>query len=122
MSTGIRKLEMKTFSRSVAMGYETEDEMFGIPVYRFSPVANVFYSPYNNPINKCFCLSPQTPEKCNFDGILDLSSCYSGAPLILSNPHFRRASKVVTQNVVGLSPEEELHETFVDIEPVILLK
>jgi hypothetical protein len=104
------------------MGYEMEDELHGINFYRFSPVANVFYSLYNNTKNKCFCLSPQTPEKCNFDGIQDLSSCYSGAPLILSNPHFRRASYVIAQSVVGLSPEKELHQTFVDVEPVILIE
>lgn len=101
------------------MSYELEDESFGIPYYRFSPVANIFYGPYNNPKNKCFCLSPQTPEKCNFDGILDLSTCYSGAPLILSNPHFRRASDLIAKSVIGLSPEEQLHETIVDVEPVI---
>ena len=51
-------------------------------------------------------------------GILDLSSCTSGAPLILSNPHFRRTSQVIAKSVVGMSPNEELHESYVEIEPV----
>lgn len=105
--------------RSIEMSYEDFYQVDGIPVYRFSPVDNIFYSLHHNVKNKCFCLTPQKPEKCNFIGILDLYSCSSGAPLILSNPHFRRSSEVIAKSVVGLSPEERLHQTFVEIEPVI---
>ena len=102
--------------RSIEMNYENYYEIDGIPLYRFSPVNGIFYSK-----NKCFCLSPEKPEKCNFIGILDLSSCTSGAPLIASNPHFRRASEVIVKSVVGLTPDDQIHKSFVEIEPVIHL-
>ena len=105
--------------RSIEMSYEDFYEVEGIPVYRFSPVDNIFFSLHHNKKNKCFCLSPEKPEKCNFIGILDLFSCSSGAPLILSNPHFRRSSEVIGKSVVGLSPEERLHQSYTEIEPVI---
>jgi hypothetical protein len=100
------------------MSYESQEDIDGIPIYRFSPVDNAFYSPKHNKDNTCYCLSPKTPEKCNFIGILDMSSC-TGAPLILSNPHFRRTSEVIAKSIDGLSPEERLHHTFIEVEPVI---
>ena len=104
------------------MSFEDFLELEGIPLLRFSPVDNVFHSPFHNTKNKCYCLSPEKPEKCNFIGILDLSSCTSGAPIILSNPHFRRTSEVIAKSVVGLIPDEELHRSYVEIEPVIHFK
>lgn len=101
------------------MSFENYYDFEGIPLFRFTPIDNVFHSPYLNRKNKCYCLSPEKPEKCNFMGILDLSSCHSGAPLILSNPHFRRSSEVIAKSVIGLTPDEELHESFVEIDPVI---
>lgn len=39
-------------------------------------------------------------------------------PVYISLPHFLHASESVLNSVEGLSPNEEEHETYLDIEPV----
>ncbi|XP_054163914.1 platelet glycoprotein 4-like [Oppia nitens] len=103
--------------RSIEMGYDNTYDIDGISIYRFSPVDNIFYGPKSNPKNRCYCLSPNNPEKCNFIGIVDLSSC-RGSPLILSNPHFWRTSDILSKSVVGLNADEQLHQSFIEVEPI----
>ena len=43
---------------------------------------------------------------------------YIGVPVIMSNPHFYEASKQYLSAVDGLNPKAELHESYVDLEPV----
>lgn len=39
-------------------------------------------------------------------------------PIIGSNPHFLDADKSVQDAVAGLAPDEALHRSFMDIEPI----
>lgn len=41
-----------------------------------------------------------------------------GRPVFISLPHFLHASDSILHDVEGLSPNEEEHETFLDVEPV----
>lgn len=41
-----------------------------------------------------------------------------GRPVYISLPHFLHASESILHDVEGLSPNEEEHETFLDVEPV----
>ena len=43
---------------------------------------------------------------------------FVGAPIVMSQPHFYQGAKQYKDAVRGLHPEKELHETFVDVEPV----
>lgn len=41
-----------------------------------------------------------------------------GKPIFLSLPHFLYGSDFLLEQVSGLNPSKEEHETFVDVEPV----
>lgn len=56
-------------------------------------------------------------EQCSA-GIIKLSACREGKPLAASTPHFLYGEERDVENVNGLHPVEELHETFIDLEPM----
>ncbi|XP_040273892.1 lysosome membrane protein 2 isoform X2 [Bufo bufo] len=101
--------------RSVYAVYEASESVKGIPVFRFTPPAKVFANVTINPDNAGFCV----PEgNCLPSGLLNVSACKQGAPIILSSPHFYQAEESVIANVVGMNPKKEYHETFLDISPL----
>jgi hypothetical protein len=79
---------------------------------------SLFASPDKNPDNKCYCRTPKNYKKC--DGIFDLGPCQKGAPLAYSFAHFLHAGSYIRNAVEGLSPDFEKHESFLDVEPVLL--
>lgn len=42
----------------------------------------------------------------------------TAASVLISHPHFYNGDKTYLQNVKGLNPKLEHHQTFIDIEPV----
>ncbi|CAG2113930.1 unnamed protein product, partial [Medioppia subpectinata] len=50
-------------------------------------------------------------------GVFDLSVCYFGAPVFISNPHFLKADPYFLTTVSGLTPDPTLHQSYLDIEP-----
>lgn len=102
--------------RSIHMRFEKEVEVKGIPAYRFTPPRAVLASGTNNPENEGFCL---TPKKCLDDGVLDVSVCRQGAPVVVSFPHFHLGDEKYVQAVEGLSPVHEQHQTFLDLNPTM---
>ncbi|XP_071972393.1 lysosome membrane protein 2 [Engystomops pustulosus] len=101
--------------RSIYAVYEASEYVKGIPIYRFTPPAKVFANVTINPNNAGFCV----PEgNCLPSGLLNVSMCKEGAPIILSSPHFYQADKSVIDSIVGISPKKEDHETFLDINPL----
>lgn len=50
---------------------------------------------------------------------LIISTCVSlGAPIIMSSPHFYQADEKFAQDVFGMKPKQEHHQTVIDINPV----
>ena len=143
----------------------------GLSYFRYGRSVEFMQSPVKHKENSCYCrwwnestsLSSSSSSKrskstivaqhtannrrCNYDGILDLGSCYSGfgsegsasaarttanrsnqssniiinSPVILSNPHFSgQVTKSIMKEVSGLTPDESLYTSYVDIEPVSL--
>ncbi len=43
-----------------------------------------------------------------------------GAPVLISQPHFYQGDPYYQQQVGGLSPDKDKHETFIGVEPVSL--
>ena len=41
-----------------------------------------------------------------------------GAPIFLSAPHFYQADQKFIEDIEGMHPKKEYHETFLDINPV----
>lgn len=56
-------------------------------------------------------------SRCYLDGLIDLSLCQNGAPVAISSPHFYSADPMLAM-AAGLKPDKQLHETYLDIEPM----
>lgn len=63
-------------------------------------------------IGNCYCNGKCTPV-----GLMNVSSCRYGAPVFVSLPHFHRADPSLRERVVGLNPDEELHDFAITLEP-----
>ncbi|CAG0904878.1 unnamed protein product [Darwinula stevensoni] len=102
--------------RSVYLTYEQDVEFLGVPGLRFIVDLDVLEDPTINLANKCFCLSDGT---CLKAGVLDVSACL-GVPVVMSAPHFYSGSEEYynTSVIEGMAPDENNHQTFIDIEPL----
>uniref|UniRef100_A0AAQ6IHI7 Platelet glycoprotein 4 n=1 Tax=Anabas testudineus TaxID=64144 RepID=A0AAQ6IHI7_ANATE len=103
--------------RSVSAGYEKKLNLKGIEVYHYTLQPSTLASPTVNPDNQCFCRDMKTTKNCTLAGVLDISSCQDGRPIYISLPHFLHGSPSLQDQVVGLNPNEEHHNTFLDVEP-----
>lgn len=106
--------------RSLFLDYEMDSSVRGIPTYKFVVPRRFFQAPANEPENECFCTQKAglSDLLCRTDGILDISKCRKGAPIVLSAPHFYNGDPALRANVSGLRPNKLRHETFLEIEPL----
>uniref|UniRef100_A0A452QVR5 Platelet glycoprotein 4 n=1 Tax=Ursus americanus TaxID=9643 RepID=A0A452QVR5_URSAM len=95
-----------------------EVNLKGIPVYRFVLPSVAFASPLQNPDNHCFCTEKVISKNCTSYGVLDIGKCKEGKPVYISLPHFLHASPDIGEPIEGLSPNEEEHSTYLDVEPI----
>ncbi|XP_035246443.1 lysosome membrane protein 2c [Anguilla anguilla] len=107
--------------RSIYAQYEKDVSVLGIPAYRFVPPSEVFANHTLNPANAGFCVPA---GNCLASGLLNVSVCKQGAPIIMSSPHFYQADEKFVNDVFGMKPKKEYHETVLDINPLtgILLR
>ncbi|TSK72059.1 Lysosome membrane protein 2 [Bagarius yarrelli] len=82
--------------RSIYATFESELSVSGIPAYRFVPPSEVFANSTINPDN-------------------------AGAPIIMSSPHFYQADQKFVDDIYGMRPQKEEHETAIDINPSVLI-
>ncbi|XP_041815777.1 lysosome membrane protein 2c [Chelmon rostratus] len=101
--------------RSLYALYDEDVTVKGIPGYRFSPPNKVFANMSVNPANAGFCVPA---GNCLGSGVLNVSSCKQGAPIIMSSPHFYQADEKFVQDVFGMRPDKEQHQTVIDINPL----
>ncbi|XP_044189029.1 lysosome membrane protein 2-like isoform X2 [Thunnus albacares] len=99
--------------RSIYMEFEKDVEVKGIPAYRFTPPRSVLASKEENPANEGFCV---TPQECLGTGLLKVSPCRKGAPVVASFPHFYLGDAKYAA-ALGLSPQRKHHQTFLDLNP-----
>ncbi|XP_034522946.1 platelet glycoprotein 4 [Ailuropoda melanoleuca] len=104
--------------RSIYAVFGAEINLKGIPVYRFVLPPVAFASPLQNPDNHCFCTEKVISKNCTSYGVLDIGKCKDGKPVYISLPHFLHASPDVGEPIEGLSPNEEEHSTYLDVEPI----
>uniref|UniRef100_A0A3B4WZ59 Scavenger receptor class B, member 2a n=1 Tax=Seriola lalandi dorsalis TaxID=1841481 RepID=A0A3B4WZ59_SERLL len=100
--------------RSIHLAYVEDVEVKGIQAYRFAPPSDVLMSPEDNPANKGFCVPA---GDCLGTGVLKVSVCREGAPIVVSFPHFYQADPKYINAVDGLNPNKEEHETYLDLQP-----
>ncbi|KAM4527350.1 lysosome membrane protein 2-like isoform 2-T2 [Odontesthes bonariensis] len=100
--------------RTIYMEFEKDVMVKGIPAYRFTPPRSVFASKEENPANEGFCV---TPDECLGTGLLKVSPCRKGAPVVASFPHFFLAEDKYAAAISGMSPQRKHHQTFLDLNP-----
>ncbi|XP_004681257.1 PREDICTED: lysosome membrane protein 2 [Condylura cristata] len=100
------------FCRSVYLTFSDYESVEGLPAFRFKVPEETLA---NNTDNAGFCI----PEgHCLGSGVLNISICKNGAPIVMSFPHFYQAEKKFVSAVKGMNPNKDYHETFVDINPL----
>ena len=100
---------------------KTENVLNEIEVWTYAPEEKLFAFHTDNPDNEGFC----TPRgNCLLAGVLNLTACQAGVPIIMSSPHFLYADPKFNKDVDGLDPNELLHNTYLSVEPTtgILMK
>uniref|UniRef100_A0A2R8PIA3 Nucleoporin 54 n=1 Tax=Callithrix jacchus TaxID=9483 RepID=A0A2R8PIA3_CALJA len=103
---------------SVYITFSDYESVQGVPAFRYKVPAEILA---NTSDNAGFCI----PEgNCLGSGVLNVSICKNGAPIIMSFPHFYQADERFVSAIEGMHPNKEDHETFVDINPLtgIILK
>ncbi|XP_076020009.1 lysosome membrane protein 2c [Genypterus blacodes] len=101
--------------RSLYAEYVEDAEVKGLPAYRFVPPSKVFANHTENPANAGFCVPAWN---CLGSGVLNVSPCKQGAPIIMSSPHFYQADQQYVKGVFGMKPNKERHQTTIDINPL----
>lgn len=87
--------------------------------FRFTPPMNVFDTPESNPDNDCYCMVDEG-NSCGRQGLFNISACKFGAPMAISWPHFLYGDPTLLEDVEGLNPNPNLHEFYIDFQPVII--
>ncbi|XP_072261661.1 lysosome membrane protein 2 [Pyxicephalus adspersus] len=107
--------------RSLYTVYDSTQRVKQISAFRFVIPEKAFANVTVNPDNAGFCVPA---GNCLPSGLLNVSECKQGAPIILSSPHFYQADESVINSIVGLNPNREDHQTFLDVNPLtgIVLK
>lgn len=106
--------------RSIPFDYVKDSVFKDIPVLQFKIADEFFLSVDRFPDNECFCLHKTRRFRCQQNGVYDIGGCQAGAPVVLTKPHFLHSDPDLTQNVDGLSPNSELHDGILEVEPVTI--
>ncbi|RWS13067.1 Lysosome membrane protein 2-like protein [Dinothrombium tinctorium] len=101
--------------RSLRLQFVRATEFEGIAVFDYTFDEKMMRGIDEEPSNDCFCVHSDI-NKCKVNGFIDLSGCFFGTPLLMSKPHFLNAPHLVNQ-IEGLNPRIELHESSFLIEP-----
>lgn len=101
--------------RSLGMDYTHSVTVKGIPLDQFVAPDYMFGNVSTNPYNAGFCTPP---GNCLPAGLLNVSACRSGAPVVMSMPHFLGCDPDVQDYVQGIHPIRQDHESHIDVEPM----
>lgn len=100
------------FCRSVVLDYLDEVMVEGVLGYRYIISPNVFDNGTLNRANECYCNGECLPY-----GSLNVSGCWFGLPVFVTNPHFMDADLFFISQVEGLKPDKNIHTTTAVLEP-----
>uniref|UniRef100_S4RBS0 Platelet glycoprotein 4 n=1 Tax=Petromyzon marinus TaxID=7757 RepID=S4RBS0_PETMA len=115
-----KKNKLEFFSsdvcRNLVAEFDQRRKLKGIDVYRYLLPTSLLSASNKNTANQCYT-EYLNRTGCTRDGVLDISSCKGGAPVFISLPHFLDGSREYIDDVEGLEPNREDHETYLDVEP-----
>jgi len=103
--------------RSLYATFDEEVKLKGVPAWKTSVPAEIFFSPEISEDNACYCIKDDSPI-CQHSGAIGISSCQSGAPVVVSSAHFLYGDGFYIDMVEGVSPPiREEHEAALVFEP-----
>ncbi|OQR69288.1 protein croquemort-like, partial [Tropilaelaps mercedesae] len=104
--------------RSLRLDFLRNETVKRIQVLRFHLSERLF--DYTIEENQCYCSKKKGKDlECFPNGVLDINKCQPEAPLVVSLPHLLYTSPAISEAVEGLSPNADLHEFFMDVEPTM---
>ncbi|XP_050524925.1 scavenger receptor class B member 1 [Daktulosphaira vitifoliae] len=103
----------KDLCRVWALRYRKDIVKDGVTAGYYTPDDNLLETSAVNPDNKCFC---EDSTDCTIKGLQYIGPCQFNAPVYLSFPHFYNADPKLLEDVEGLQPDQEKHETFMKIQ------
>jgi len=118
--------------RSIWLDFDSDQEVKGISAHRYRPPPPVFNM--SNADNYCYCpkflecaVANKTTDTYDnsacpkigcTDGLINVGKCLGGAPIFMSSPHFYNADATLLQDFEGLAPNQEDHDTVLDVDPI----
>lgn len=103
--------------RSLRFHFDQDVSVEKIDALRFVIPEDVLADPNKNKDNMCFCEKNSTAVCPTKAGIVSLSTCQNGQPVLISAPHFYQGEQEYWEAFEGLYPNKSLHESFLNIEP-----
>ncbi|XP_011865453.1 PREDICTED: scavenger receptor class B member 1-like [Vollenhovia emeryi] len=105
----------KDICRNIPFHFTEQVTTYDIPSlrYKFTPDAYNF----SDKQNECFCPKVHGTRVCPLAGLFNMSVCSYGSPVLSSFPHFYGADKSLLEQIDGLNPRQEDHESYLDLHP-----
>lgn len=101
--------------RNLPFRFAEQETTYGIPSLRYKFTPDAFN--YSDTQNKCFCPKVGDSRVCPPAGLFNLSACAFDTPFLLSFPHFYGADESLLNQIDGLNPCQENHESYADVHP-----
>lgn len=131
------KVYRKAFCRTLPIRFSHSGEHNGIEAYWFTLADNAFDDSDVDPASKCYC---NRGKKCMKRGLGNITPCYYSKlyydakcfvnklnvtilphvdiPTSVSLPHFYNSDPSLLNEVEGLSPNKDQHESIIILQPV----
>lgn len=109
----------KDLCRTIPFRYETRTFSHGIPALRYKMPEDVFTATSTK--NTCFCSVKTRNAVCPPSGVQNVSLCNFESPLLISFPHFYSGDQSLLEPIDGLNPQQEIHESYIDLHPRLAL-
>lgn len=93
----------------VPLTRDTTSSMMGVPSVVFLGKEDTFSN-----ATTCYC---ETNTSCPATGVRELSVC-KNAPMLISWPHFFLADPVYRKAIVGMNPDPEKHQFYMELADV----
>lgn len=100
--------------RYLDLYFMEEQQINGLKVNKYAATARSVDNGTKYEEYSCFSYGESLPS-----GVMNVSACRYGAPVVVSFPHFYAADPYYLDLVDGLKPDSEKHEFFITMEPEI---
>ena len=101
--------------RSIPFDYEKDVDVHGVTGYRYSGGERAIDNGTKFSENSCFNqdVDDEVPS-----GVMNISSCRYGSPVFMSYPHYYAGDPFYLNQVEGLEPSKDKHESYFTLDPV----